>query len=368
MRKITARAVIALAGLILATEDRAAEVVSTVPDYKTDRGFSGMSFSVFSRVYPGRMPTQNCIGETLHECAARGRLDNLDCQPRADGILICNGKRNLFRGTDTDSKPTGPERRELRLRDGKIEAEWVVIQIVEELTFGAQPETATRRCESFGTPGLSPCVDVAPIGPLPPPARAAPTFGRRYTPDELSGIAMTVHIMQWCMQGSPDLRNSIEPIYAHWREPRADVVGFMEAKLASEIADAVEKIPGGKIGSPEYAQCGQMLTSLDRQGRPPNREFRTPESTWATFKAALASGDAKAAASCFANPFDQFGTLISQLSSDDLKQLGATFKEFDMIDKPDVKQYQRGLVTRSDGMAGEVVFVQMGLEWRIEQM
>lgn len=46
----------------MSTGALAAEVASPAPDYRTDRGFSGMAFSVFSRVYPGRMPTRNCSG------------------------------------------------------------------------------------------------------------------------------------------------------------------------------------------------------------------------------------------------------------------------------------------------------------------
>jgi hypothetical protein len=339
-------------------------------DYRRDRAYNrGMSASEFSRLYPGRMSTQRCLGYTLEQCQTLPAVvEKYECRTRGDGMMVCDGKRQLFLGTESDHQPIGPEQREFRLRDGKIEAEWAVVQMVEELVFGAQPETATRRCERFGEVGLSDCQGVVALGALPPLARGAASFSRAYTPEELSGIAGTVQMIQSCIQGVPEIRQDAEAAYARWRASRADAVAFMETRLLPTITAAVAANQAGPVDFQAKTTCGAIIVSLDMQSRAPNPKFTTAESTWSAFKAALAGGDAKAAADCFANPYDQFGGMISQLSVSDLSKLNASLTGFDMIDGPEQEEWRRGLVTRSDGISGEVVFVKMGAEWHISQM
>jgi hypothetical protein len=215
--------------------------------------------------------------------------------------------------------------------------------------------------------GLSPCKDVEPIGPLPPLPSDGPKFSREYGPKELAQIASTVQLMRVCMLTVPTLRAEAAPVYARWQESRADVVGFMEAALATEIARSAAEAPQHGTDGERRRHCGSFVTSLDRQSRPADVRFNTPESAWAAFKAALSRGDAKAAAECFANPHGQFGDLVSQMSSKQLIEMGQSLVKFDML-RGDSPEYRLGFVERADGLGGEVVFVKVGAEWRISQM
>jgi hypothetical protein len=364
------------AGLIGACSSESPAAAAAPPaqgpkaDYRRDRGFNqGMWASEFSRLYPGRMSTQRCLGYTLQQCQTLPAVvEHYECRTRDDEIAVCDGQRQLFLGTESDHKAIGPERREFRLRDGKIEAEWEVVQMVEELVFGAQPETAIRRCERFGGVGLSDCQGVEPLGALPAPTINAPSFSRVYSPEELSGIAGTIQFIQSCIYGVPEIRKDAETAYARWRDPRADVVEYMETRVMPAITAAVAASKARPVDAQAKRMCGGMIVGLDMQSRAPNPKLATAESTWSTFKAALASGDVKAAAGCMANPYDQFGEMIAQRTPSDLEQLNASLTGFDMIDGPEQKEWRRGLVTRSDGMSGEVVFVKLGSEWRISQM
>jgi hypothetical protein len=243
----------------------------------------------------------------------------------------------------------------------------VVVQVVETLQLGAQPESAERRCEGFGSIGLGPCDGVEPILPLPPAPDMGPTFSRTYSTSELAEIAGTVQMLQYCLQSTPDLRAEGERIYRAWRGPRAEVAEFMETALADDIVKTVARDAPNAVGSQGYEQCGAMYTAFESRSRAPDPRFKTPQSTWSAFKAALAHGDAKAAATCFANPYGQFGGMFPKLSPEQLVQLGNSLVEFDML-KGDMKEFRQGLVTRDDGISAEVVFVKMGEEWRIAQM
>jgi len=336
--------------------------------YLTDRKYEGMRATGFTRVFIGRAPSNRCSGSTLEQCqSALAIRENLKCQERAAGVWQCLGRKKLYRGTGMDNRALGLESLDLRVIDGRITGESVVVQIVETLQLGAQPDQAERRCEDFGANGFGSCAGVEPITPLPPAPTTGPKFSRPYSRDELAGIAGTVQMMQYCMQSMPDLRAAGEPIYQRWRNPRADVAGFMETELATDIAAAIARSAPVTVDSQDHELCGGTFAAIDMQTRPANPLFKTPESTWTAFKAALARGDGNAAAACYSNPYGRFGAMFPPLSAQQLADLGKSLVRFDML-AGGMKDYERAIVERADGISAEVLFVKMGEEWRIEQM
>jgi len=337
-------------------------------DFAADRGYQ-MGFSTsFSRVYIGRMATNRCLGLTVDDCKATNlRLEQLACKPHTSGIIQCLGKKKLYRGSGESIVPIGLESREFRLRDGKVDADWAVVQMVETQVLGAAPESAELRCEPFGQTGLEPCKDVTPIGALPLRPTGGPVFSREYAPEELGAISSTVYIAQYCMQSSPELRELFAPAYQRWRASRDDVAGFMETALSGTLAKKLaEPRPAGP-GSETYTQCTQALVGLDSTTRKVDVRLTSPEATWKVLMAAFARGDGAAVANCFSNPYDAIPAMLSKLGTSELAAMGKTFVGFEMIDGDDEK-FRRGLVTRDDGISGEVLFVKQGKEWRIEQM
>jgi hypothetical protein len=248
--------------------------------FEDDRQYGNSPVFVTARVYTGRVATRRCFEMTIEQCSTLAAVpESLKCQARNDGMQICYGQKKLYRGTGTANSSIGPEWREFQLRDGKVMGEWAVVQIVETMALGASPDTAQRYCEDFGARGINPwgqfpCNGVEPFGTLPSLPRDGPKFSRAYSPDELSQIAMTVQVMQGCLQSVPSLRGRGAPVYARWRQVRADVVGFMESALASEIAKNVAGALANGADAQQRQQCGGYVTMLDRQSRAVNAQVQ----------------------------------------------------------------------------------------------
>lgn len=167
----------------------------------------------------------------------------------------------------------------------------------------------------------------------------------------------------------------IEGFAAQSREPyerlhqrHADAVARFEASQATSNPPTSQSSPQGEQLEQLRSTCDGALDFMIGDGQPPDPRLATTKQTWTTFLGALRSGDKETLAACF-NPTDRskYMTALSQLSRAQLADIASSFSSFELTNLS-MKGYEEAAVTKSDGTAGLVLFVESPRGWRISQM
>lgn len=114
-------------------------------------------------------------------------------------------------------------------------------------------------------------------------------------------------------------------------------------------------------------KCIDLAERLNRIGMPPDPKFSSPESTWSAWLAALRTADRKGALACLSGSAkSKYRTVLHQLSDEDLIAMANSVSH--IAPSTSVGQFREFFVTRKDGKAGTVYFVDTGGQWLIDEM
>jgi hypothetical protein len=170
-----------------------------------------------------------------------------------------------------------------------------------------------------------------------------------------------------CNQHIDGFAAKIKEPYAHWRQQNPARAAKLDQRRTSAAALPVSTPPNES----ELAQLRDICESvLDRLSVPrsTDQRFVSPEQTWKSFMSALRKGDLAMVEECFdPGVRSSYMPALKTLSKVELAEMATAFTNFELT-AMSMKEFRQGLVTRTDGSSGLVLFLNSKRGWRISQL
>jgi len=184
------------------------------------------------------------------------------------------------------------------------------------------------------------------------------------------GLMTLLFMKAGCDRIIPGFQAATAAPYAGWRQAHAAIAQQMEQspEFQQMLAEMAAKTPG--ITSPEekaqWAQWCEDVADLLGPAGAPDPRFASPETTWATFQAALRAGDRATATACLILQAKRnFTAVAAQLPDTELHQIADPPQQLVLGSRVD--DTQEGEILRG-GRSFLILFQYLRGEWKISTL
>ena len=353
---------------------------STAPaNFHSDRSYAdtdGLSPPI-SRLYVGKQRSNKCLGFTIHQCVNKlGPYQNSEIVPESGEVLVrFHGKKNLYVGTGEINHSIGPEWREMRVVNGKIIEESIYVQIIEHgYSWDTRPSKQSGdriySCETYGKNNTLSCYGLTPIEPI-PQLPELPEIVKNYKPQEIFKYFFQLLTLERCSNLSREYEDKTSKVFAKWQNSAPKLIEMLKA--SPEYLHALNRVKKETIKrSTRYTvkaqkNCDQILTSFKEQLEGPDEKFSSPEKTWTLFIESLKKGNKEVIVQCLTGQARQnLSSFFINSDETKLREMGNSFTGFELSERMGL--YREAAVSRSDGRAGLIYFLENAGNWKISSM
>lgn len=334
------------------------------------------------RLYIARIGAHECVGRTLETCGAKyGQPVRQDIFGDGEQLLTFRGNKMLYRGTGEKSVPVEREWMEVRVSAGRVIEAMLAVQILEqELPWESDPLQSAGAVvhwftyEKYGLCERDSVTKIAPVEPIPRlPARLP--VAESMSDSTIEQLFMALTMLNSCAVISKDFAGKIDSAQKQMASEVAkqDASELVELMIASPIYARWQthfvkelEIRSEKEKQKKIARCNSVFAAIDKRIKGADPRFASPQKTWTHFIASLKTGDKQAVIDCFTAE-SQFRDWFHSMSEMNMKAMAESVKAVQFTDKVGESFYE-AVISKQDGSAGFVYFVDSDGEWKIDSM
>lgn len=329
-----------------------------------------------SRLFVGKKRSNKCLGSTIPQCVGRlGPYQTIEIESNGDNIFKFLGDKNLYVGTGKDNNSIGAEWREMRVVNDKIVEEYSFVQIMEHgYSWNAKPFKHTENkgysCESFGKCNSTLCFGLTPVEPV-PQLPEPPAVVNEYGPQEISSYYFQLSMLSGCKFASKEYEYKTLEVISQWRDSQPKLIDMIKASpeylygLQKSQKYYEQSTPNDKQKAQKH--CDNMFANFKEHQKGPDQRFSSPEKTWTLFTNSLKAGDKETVVQCLSGRArENLSAFFKSSDVDKLREMGNSFTGFSLLEP--MGEFQEAAVSRSNGKAGIVMFLEKSGNWKINDM